>query len=211
MSSALSIPNSGLPARIPKTAIKQTAKKAAKKAAGHHHPKKHAGPGHDHKHDPQADLRRAYLHLARANSLLAIIPESSALGELKKLHALCKHLGELEGVPPKTIAESARALEHLCFVGLASSQPSSEHSVRKELRRDFDRHFQHDYEKQVEHLVEAEATVGQEDGKSPAMALLDLARHSLATAEKMLRKENWYLAHECLRATDASTKAIEQF
>ena len=216
MSNALSISNSGLPALAPRTAIKKAAKKAAQKAAkktAGHHPKKHAGPGHEHKgkHDAEADLRRAYLHLARASSLLGVLPKSNASSELKKLYSLCKDLAEAKLASPKAAAESARALEHLCFVSFAASHSSSERPLSKELQRDFNRHFQHDFEKQTEHLEEAVAAVGQEDGKrhSPATALFDLARHSLATAEQMLRKEDWYLAHECLRATDAIAKAIE--
>jgi hypothetical protein len=213
MSNALSISNSGLPARTPKTAIKKTAKKAAKKTASHHHPKKHVGPGHEHndKHDSQADLRRAYLHMARASSLLAVLPKNNALSELKRLYSLCKDFAEAKVVSLKAAAESARALEHLCFVSFTASHPSPESSIAKELRRDFGSQFQHDFEKQTEHLEEAEQTVGQQDGKrhSPTATLLDLAHHSLATAEHMLCKEDWYLAHECLRAADAITKAIE--
>ncbi len=213
MSNALSISNSGLATRAPRTAIKKTAKKAAKKTAGHHPPKKHVGAGHEHKgkHDAQADLRRAYLHLARASSLLSVLPKNNALSEMKKLYTLCKDLADGKDVSPKAAAESARALEHLCFVSFVTSHSPTERPLSKELQRDFDPHFQDDFERQAEYLDEAGASIGQQDGKrhSPATALLDLARHALATAEQMLRKEDWYLAHECLRATDAIAKAIE--
>jgi hypothetical protein len=213
MSNALTISNSGLPANAPRTAIKKAAKKAAKKTASQHHPKKHVGSGHEHKgkHDVQADLRRAYLHLARAISLLEVLPKDNVLSELKKLYSLCKDLAEANGVSPKAAAESARALEHLCFVSFAASHPSSENLIPKNLQRDFDHHFHRDFEKQAKHLEEAEQTAGQQDGKRylPTVALLDLARHSHATAGQMLRKEDWYLAHECLRGTDAIIKALD--
>jgi len=217
MSNALSISNLGLPARSPGTAVKKAAKKAAKKTAknapSYHHPKKHVGPGQEHKskHDAQADLRRAHLHLARAFSLLGVLPKSNAVSELKKLYSLCRDFSDAKSTSPKATAESARALEHLCFVTFAVSHSSSGDPISNELQRDLDRHFQHDFQKQTAHLEEAEATVEQRVGErhSPATALLDLARHALATAEQMLRKEDWYLAHECLRATDAITKAIE--
>jgi hypothetical protein len=209
MSSALTIPNSGLPAHAPKTAYK----KAAKKDAGHHPPKTHLGPGHEHKHDAQADLRRAYLHLARASSILEVLPKSGALNELKKLYSFCEKLFDAANTSPKPAAESARALEHLCFVSLGStfSSIAPVRSLPRELKRDFERHFRQDFEKQKEHLEEYEDGPSQR-GKgllSQANALLDMARQSLATAERMLKSEDWYLAHECLRATDGITKALD--
>ena len=107
--------------------------------------------------------------------------------------------------------ESARALEHLCFVNLAALHFSSDQPISKELNRNFEQHFQHDLEKQAEHLEEAKAIAIERNkqSRSPAAAFFDLARHTLATADRMIRQENWYLAHECLRAADAIAKAID--
>lgn len=215
MSHALSISNSGLPAHAPKTATKKAAKKAPKKAVGHHSSKKHVGPGHEHKdkHDAQVDRRRAYLHLSRTSSLLAVLPRNNALNGLKKLNSLCQELFDANSTSPKAVAEFARALEHLCFTGLAAVHSSSvsEHHLTKEQKRDFGRHFQHDFEKQKEHLEETEAVFSQlgDERQSTENSLLDLARHSLATAERMLQQEDWHLAHEYLRATDALIKNLD--
>jgi hypothetical protein len=209
MSKALSISNPRLPARAPETAIKKAVKKAAKKvnkkATGHQAHKKHAGPGHEHhgKHDTQDDIRRTYLHLARASSILKLLPVRSALRELTNLYALCKEFAEMKGQSAKVAAESARALEHLCFVSLEASDATAKTILPDALQRDFRSHFQHDFEKQTRHLAEAGQTIGQ-----PAKCLFELARHALVSAEQMLRREDWYLTHECLRATDAITKAI---
>jgi hypothetical protein len=209
MSKALSISNPRLPARTQETAIKKAVKKAAKKAnkkaTGHQAPKKHAGPGHEHhgKHDTQDDIRRTYLHLARASSILKVLPVSSALRELMDLHALCREFTEMKGQSAKVAAESARALEHLCFVSLEASESAAKTILPEALQRDFRFHFQHDFEKQTRHLADADQTIGQR-----AKGLFELARHALVSAEQMLRREDWYLAHECLRATDAITKAI---
>jgi hypothetical protein len=216
MSKALSISNVGLAARAPETAIKKAAKKAAKKAkkkaTGHHPPKKQVGSGHEHhgNHDAQDDIRRTYLHLARASSILKLIPKSSALRELTNLYAHCKEFAESKGLSATVAAESARALEHLCFVSLRASDSASETILPQALQRDFYSHFQHDSEKQTKHLAEAEQTIVERaaNGHSPAKALFELARHALVSAEQMLYREDWYLAHECLRATDALTKAI---
>jgi hypothetical protein len=215
MSHSLSISNSGLTAHAPKKAMKKAAKRAAKKAVGHHPPKKHVGPGHEHKdrHEAQTDHRRAYLHLSRAASLLALLPQNNALNALKRLYSLCRELFDANSTSPKAVAEFARALEHLCFTSLAAVHSSSvsEHHLTKEQKRDFGRHFQHDFEKQKEHLEETEAIFSQRGDKrqSTENGLLDLARHSLATAERMLQKEDWHLAHEYLRATDALIKNLD--
>jgi hypothetical protein len=215
MNNSLSISTSEVPENADAKAMKKEAKKAAKKAVGHHHPKKHVGPGHEHKdkHEPQADRRRAYLHLARVTSLLAGIPQNDALNELNKLYSLYKKLFDADHTSSKAVAECARALEHLSFVSLAAVRPSSSpaHPLKKKLKRDFAELFQHDFEKQKERLEEADALFSQpdDDQQSTASALLDLAQHSLETAERMIQKENWYLAHECLRATDAITKAVD--
>src|ERR1700761_4325183 len=113
MSKALSISNPKLPARAPETAIKKAVKKAAKKAnkkaTGHHAPKKHAGPGHEHhgKHGTQDDIRRTYLHLARASSILKVLPVSSALRELTNLYALCKEFAEMKGQSVKVDVDNS--------------------------------------------------------------------------------------------------------
>ncbi len=179
---------------------KKAIKKAAKKGAGP--PKKHAPHKNKErdKHESDAERRRAYLHLARASSLLAALPEGKAHNELNSVYSLCKEIfinGKISG---NAAAEAARALEHLCFVSFAAPHSALEVPVTKALQRDFERHFRHDLEKQTQELEKAEGAKGP---------LLELAAESLANAEKMLLTHDWYLSHECLRAADALIKALE--
>ena len=201
MSKSLSISNSAVAPHGRKTAIKNTTRKAAPPPKKHAPHKNKDKDKHDAQHGAQEDRRRAYLHLARASSLLSAMPRSKALGELNTLFSLCRNMFLDEKFAAYGAAESARALEHLCFVSFAAAYPVAELPLPKPLLRDFERHFQHDLEKQTRKFKEAEAT------EEP---LFELASQSLATAEQTVRRRDWYLGHECLRAADALLKALEQ-
>lgn len=197
-----------------KTAIKKRARKAMKKVTGHH-PQKHVGSGHEdkHKHDAQAERRRAYLHLSRASSLLAVFPRDSSQNELQNLYLLCGTMFEAKDTSSTAVAECARALEHLCFASLTAVHSVSIHTrkLTKEQKLDFDRHVRHDFEKQTDRLEEAKTILFQGSSKQRLSenTLLELARRSLAAAERRILMQDWHLAHEFLRATDAITKALD--
>jgi hypothetical protein len=112
----------------PKKAAKKAAKKVAKKAA------KHADP----KHRESKDLRRAYEHLGRIESLQRMLPETE-MADAGALVALAqRQLNEGEAA---NAADLLRAAEHLSFAALAAgnaNQAEVSNGVQQAIAEEFD-------------------------------------------------------------------------
>lgn len=104
--------------QITGTAAKKSAKKAAKKAPAKHaakHAAKKAAHGNAGK-----DIRRAYEHLGRIQSLAAAMPTGTEDAQTLATHAQ----NAMRADQPKDAAELLRAAEHNLFALLQNTQPA---------------------------------------------------------------------------------------
>jgi hypothetical protein len=198
----------------PEHAPKKAPKKSAKQAAASHPAGKKYSGGRERPvvHESQADTLRAYRHLARAGLLMAHVPPSKSLEELKRLSQCARAAFEDDAVPPRVAAEAARALEHLLFVALSTARDAAQATpeINSGQNRDLSDQLTQDLAEQASKVQQAEAIFLKKSGSklSDARIFLILAKHSLLTAQKMLNEQEWQIVHECLKAANALSKAV---
>jgi hypothetical protein len=158
---------------------KKAAKKVAKKVA------KHADP----KHHEAKDLRRAYEHLGRIESLQRSVV-GGAQTEVATLVALAQQ--QLKSGDAKNAAELLRAAEHLSFAGLAAERPEQT-KLSGTIKTALEDEHRHLTDRAVEHW---------ERGEHPAN-LAALYASSLQSSQQALRRGAYREAMEFVRAAEA--------
>jgi len=149
--------------------------------------KKHAGP-HDEKKHQAKDLRRAYEHLGRVQTLQRLLKDGGE--DVALLVALAQE--ESAGGKAKDVADLLRAAEHLGFAALADAQESAarlSESVEAALKEEFD----HLLEKADEHWVPEEAHA----------AIASIYRGARRGAEQAVKHGSWRKAMELMRCAEA--------
>ena len=158
-----------------KKAAKKALKKAAKKSFGKHH-----------KHEDGKDLRRAYEHLGRLESLESVFPKNvpeqiAALTDLSRR--------TLQEGDARSSAELFRACEHIAF-GVLS--PDSKDSVNGALRDAIG--------KQYDKLHEEALEEWENRGDRSAVTISRVFRWALSMAESAYANESFRRSLEMIRA-----------
>lgn len=164
----------------PKKAAKKVAKKVAKKAA------KHA----DLKHKEAKDLRRAYEHLGRVESLQRT-GLATAQADAATLVALAQQ--QLKDGDAKNAADLLRAAEHLSFAALAAEH-AKQTKVSGVVQDALEQEYHHLTDKAAEHWGHA---------AKRHRAVAALYKSSLQSSKRALERGAYREAMEFVRAAEA--------
>ena len=164
----------------PKKAAKKAAKKTAKKAA------KHADP----KHKEAKDLRRAYEHLGRIESLQRVVPGTTQ-ADLAALVSLAQQQFK-EGYA-NNAAELLRAAEHLSFAALAAGY-EKQPGISRPVEDSLDGEYHHLAEKAAEHWSHT---------PQRHSVVASLYKSSLKSSRRALESSAYREAMELVRAAEA--------
>ncbi len=188
---------------------KKAVKKAAKKSAMHHglavalaEPMKKKGhdqtgdkagkekhkEGHKDGHKEAKDLRRAFEHLGRVDSLAVVLSG----GASQVIHALTS-LAEvnLKAREFKEAAELVRAAEHFAFAALATDHPEE---LSPELKKVVKDHLQELREKAEDHW---------DGGKGRPNGLMSMYKAAGDGSERAAKRGTYHRALEFARAAEA--------
>jgi hypothetical protein len=164
-----------------KKAAKKSAKKAAKKAAHHH---------------PSHDLRRAYEHLGRIETLESALNPAAA-NSVSTLAALAQQ--ELASGHGKSSADLLRAAEHLSFAALAPE--GADTRVSPDLKAAIAAEYDHLLRRAADHWSEPAP-------RHPAVASLYPA--TLKQAQTAFKSAAYRQALELARAAEALAHITRQ-
>jgi hypothetical protein len=164
----------------PKKAAKKVAKKVAKKAA------KHADP----KHKEAKDLRRAYEHLGRIESLQRA-GFATAETDVATLVSLAQQ--QLKDGHANNAADLLRAAEHLSFASLAAEH-TKQTKVSGLVKDVLEEEYHHLTDKAAEHWGST---------KQRHTAVASLYKRSLQSSEQALKRGAYREALELVRAAES--------
>ena len=173
------------PKALPSSAPKKKSPPPPHKEHDHPKPPK-PGKKHGGKHESGKDLRRAFEHLGRVQSLSSI--KSSEPGAIPTLLELAQAL--IDAGNAESAADILRAAEHLAFAGLASTSSS-----RPKLTPDLEEAIRREFRKRAEKTEDHEP--------SRASALGRLALETLKQAQAAFTAKSFHAALEFARAAEA--------